>query len=153
MTRQAGWYWTPERVVAAMQVFAEVYGRPPRYNDFNPSKAMREEYERFHADGCWPSGATVVRHWGTWNYAIEAAGYAPVPQGQIRGGRKRMVERCAQGHPYTPENTAYRASNGARICKTCSTNWRRAAYNKHHKGPGSRKSRGMPQSDPKKAPA
>jgi hypothetical protein len=34
---------------------------------------------------------------------------------------RRRAAECSQGHPYTEDNTAYRA-NGARSCRTCAAN-------------------------------
>lgn len=129
-----------------MQVFAETYGRQPSYTDFNPSRAQREAYARYHEDGCWPSGMTVNRHWGSWNAAIEAAGFTPIKPGTQPNPAKHD-DRCPNGHEYTPENTAYRADKGYRVCITCRDNARRRSYDRNHKGPGSRASRGMPPSD------
>ncbi len=149
MTRQGSWYWTPERVVAAIQVFAEVYGRQPSYTDFNPSRAQREAHKRFHEDGCWPTGATVFRHWGSWNAAIEAAGFTPIRPGTQENPEKHK-DTCKNGHEFTPENTRWRTHKDGRrqrVCRECNKAARRAAYDRHHKGPGSRASRGMPPSD------
>lgn len=144
--RTTGWYWTPARVVAAMQVFYEIYGRQPSYTDFNPSRAQREAYERFHRDGCWPGGATVNRHWGSWNAAIKAAGFEPIKPG-TQPNPVKFSDRCPNGHEYTKENTHYRRDNGTRQCRICAKAARRLAYERNHKGPGSRASRGMPPSD------
>jgi hypothetical protein len=149
MTRQAGWYWTPERVVAAIQVFEEIYGRRPCWTDFNPGKKNPVQLATFKRDGCWPSGATVIRHWGSWNYAMQAAGYEPIKPG-TQPNPDKDKERCVRGHAFTPENTRYRTHRDGtrqRVCRACKKISRNAAYDKHHKGPGSRASRGMPPSD------
>lgn len=131
--RTKGWYWTPERVVAAAQVFHEVYGRQPSYTDFNPRRDQVEAYERFHADNCWPSGATVSRHWGTWNAMIAAAGFEPVKSGNYP---RELATHCEHGHEFTPENTRIRKSNGARICLTCNRAANNASYQRLYAGPG-----------------
>lgn len=135
MTRQTGWYWTPNRVVAAMQVFEEIYGRRPTYTDFNPTRDQTEAYERNRSDGCWPSGATVNRHWGSWNNAIKAAGYEPA----VPGTYKRVLfDKCIHGHDYTPENTdiIIRRGREVRVCITCRRRMRNESYDRLYGGKG-----------------
>lgn len=152
MTRQGSWYWTPNRVVAAIQVFEEIYGRRPSYTDFNPGKKHPEQLATFKRDGCWPSGATVNRHWGSWNAAMAAAGYEPIAPGSQENPLKHR-DRCSHGHEYTEGSYYWRTHRDGRrqrVCKACNYAARDESYNRLHKGAGSRASRGMPPSDHEK---
>jgi hypothetical protein len=84
--------WTPETVVAAIQRFAERYGRPPAAPDFDTSHARSLGHdwraERFHADGDYPVATSVTYVFGTWNAAIEAAGFATRRGGQYPRARR-----------------------------------------------------------------
>lgn len=82
--------WTREAVVFAMHEWADEYGVPPAASDWNRSHLQRsglmDRYTRT-ASGCWPCVATVLNTWGTWNAAIEAAGFEARPHGGWRYGR------------------------------------------------------------------
>jgi transposase-like protein len=79
--------WSKELIVARMQEWATIYGEPPTNNDWNPYGARRlgdeERAQRYLAQpGYWPEHMAVYRHWGSWNAAIEAAGFvANAPNG------------------------------------------------------------------------
>lgn len=74
--------------IAAIQRFAERYGKPPSATDFQPALARRighpEKADRFYADGDYPTTTAVLQMFGSWNAAIEAAGFEPVPVGSRR---------------------------------------------------------------------
>lgn len=80
--------WTRETVIAAIQRFAERYGRPPQATDFNPHQALSLGHdwraERFRNDGDYPQVVCVQYVFGTWNAAIEAAGFEPTKIGAYR---------------------------------------------------------------------
>jgi hypothetical protein len=123
-----------------MHVFAEIYGRQPAWVDFNPGLNDVEAYLRFHDDRCWPSGATVIRHWGTWNAAIEAAGFEPIGPGKQPNHRDGTKTHCKHGHEFTPENThiSIRRGRPVRICRTCQRAANNARYARRVAGPGSK---------------
>lgn len=82
--------WDRDSVLDAIHRFAERYGRPPTACDFNPPLAIakgRPEYaETFHRDGDYPHTSSATTVFGSWNAAIEAAGFTPKPSGA--GGRR-----------------------------------------------------------------
>lgn len=81
--------WTRPRIIAAIQVFYDLHGRPPRATEFSPALARShttperwEEILRLHASGDWPQYTAVRREFGSWNNAIRAAGFKPSPPGR-----------------------------------------------------------------------
>lgn len=70
-------------IVDAIQFWAFLYGAPPTYTDWSRSRAKRREdtaaLERMGEPGDWPTARQVVGRFGTWNAALEAAGYTPRP--------------------------------------------------------------------------
>lgn len=74
--------WDRERIVAAIRAWADENGGvPPSGVDWNPPQARAighpEKAERFERDQAWPWVNTVQRYFGSWNAAIEAAGFEP----------------------------------------------------------------------------
>lgn len=81
--------WTPGKVIAAIQWFDELFGAPPTTGDFCPSLIRRcspgrivQAKERAAAGG-WPTIAVCAELFGSWNAALEAAGFEPA-----RGARR-----------------------------------------------------------------
>jgi hypothetical protein len=64
--------WTLDTVVAAIRRWHDEHGRPP----------MSDEWQR--RGPWWPSTRSVFGVAGSWNAAIQAAGFAAVPAGQKR---------------------------------------------------------------------
>jgi hypothetical protein len=76
--------WTPDLIVAAIDAWAERYGAPPAASDWNPAMARaqgRPDRAERHAAGDWPYASTVIRYFGGWSAAIEAAGFPSRPRG------------------------------------------------------------------------
>ena len=86
--------WTAERVIEAVQSWAEEYGQPPSSTEWevgkpekyaraalNKAQLWQEKAARF-ADGTYPSNDTVRRFFGSFNAAIAAAGFPPRPEGR-----------------------------------------------------------------------
>ncbi len=67
---RAGVEWTCERIVAAIQAWNVIHGRPPTSTDWRTATHLT------------PSAAVVFRRFGSWNAAIVAAGFVALPQGQ-----------------------------------------------------------------------
>ena len=69
--------WTPEKVLAAFQLWAqENPGKTPRLLDFKGAGDRR-----------FPSSVTVMKVFGSWNQALEAAGFSGIYK--ARGKRAR----------------------------------------------------------------
>lgn len=87
--------WTRETVIDAIRAFADRYGQQPTSWEWNPSLARlngRDDFAaRFTQDGCWPHTESVRGVFGTWNAAIEAAGFEPYAPGQ-RGPHRARLE-------------------------------------------------------------
>lgn len=86
--------WTREAIVIAMQEWAHEHGEPPAVADWDPYLAriyLHEERAARFAAGKWPSRWSVVHEFGSWNAAIEAAGFAPRARGRARGSGERAT--------------------------------------------------------------
>jgi hypothetical protein len=74
--------FSPDEIVAAVRRWHVSYGECPKMIDWEPSRARRyaQEWraERFE-EGEWPSARMVIRQFGSFNVAIEAAGLTPRP--------------------------------------------------------------------------
>ncbi len=66
-------HWTRERIIAAIQEWAERFGHPPASGDW-----------RFGVAPYWPATSTVQNRFGSWNAAISAAGFTPLRSGKRR---------------------------------------------------------------------
>jgi hypothetical protein len=96
--------WTAEAVVLAIQEWAHEYGTPPAIPDWSPTQARINHDERRAARaeeniaaGKHPWAVSAIRAFGTWNAAIEAAGFEPrAPHGGGgNGARHRSVRARA----------------------------------------------------------
>jgi hypothetical protein len=80
-------------LLEAIRRWTDRYGEPPAIADWSPARARRAgqqwRVERYHA-GDWPSGSTVLRRFGTFTAAIEAAGLQPRPRGRHLASRRRL---------------------------------------------------------------
>lgn len=72
--------------IAAIQRFAERYGRPPTAADFNPPHARAQgqhwRAERFYRDGDYPALSRVQGVFGSWSAGLRAAGFEPYASGR-----------------------------------------------------------------------
>lgn len=80
-----------EKVVKGMQLWARLYGSPPSAADWNVAHARRvasperlAAIEERHREHKWPLANSAVRVFGSWNAAIEAAGFRPLTAGERR---------------------------------------------------------------------
>jgi hypothetical protein len=64
--------WTRDAIVSAIRDWAADNGRQPKRTDWTHAGAKPDH----------PNGMTVVREFGSWNAAIEAAGFVPVRRGR-----------------------------------------------------------------------
>ncbi len=93
--------WDRDTIIAAIQWWAEEHGEPPGSADFNETQArtaLHDEArarrtERYKAKGAIPCHTTVYREFGSWNAALEAAGFRPRQPdgGGGNGQRQRSV--------------------------------------------------------------
>jgi hypothetical protein len=68
--------WPRERVIERIQTWAAEHdGRPPRYDEWHPSRRPHPDWEKY----VWPSSYVLQQMFGSWSNAIEAAGF-PKPQ-------------------------------------------------------------------------
>ena len=87
--RPRGRVLSPEDILAAIQRWDCLYGEPPAMSDWAPARARRLGHEwrvqRYFA-GDWPHLTTVLKQFGTFGAAIEAAGLEPRLRGRhVRG--------------------------------------------------------------------
>lgn len=76
--------WPRERVIAAIQAYADEFGEPPAICDWSPTHCaylgdlarLRRARQRI-SDGEWPWFTIVVNRFGSWNAGIAAAGLKP----------------------------------------------------------------------------
>src|SRR5690242_11856945 len=99
--------WTREGIVEALNDWTRLVGSPPRSYEWAPASARvlgRESpLSRLWASSHprWPSTATVVRHFGTWNGGLSAAGLPlrrpPFVSAAGRAERIELAQRLAAG--------------------------------------------------------
>lgn len=108
--RQSPGRWTAEEIIADIQRWVELHGALPRHCDWNSSIARRRDIPFEYG---WPSPMPVVKHFGSWEAGMRAAGFEP------RGLGCPVVERpCANcGEPFP--------SRGGTRCKRCYAYWHR----------------------------
>lgn len=95
--------WTPEAILSAIWEWSEIHGEPPAMADWNPRNARHayhdeERARRFEDEQPrWPWFTIVVRAFGSWNAAIEAAGFAgrAAHGGDGNGARHRSMRAKA----------------------------------------------------------
>jgi hypothetical protein len=91
--------WTRERIIEAIQQWATVTGDAPFTGDWMKVPAMTSALQRAGVDPesrwcdhrLWPTTHVVSDTFGTWNAAIEAAGFTPrLPGTGQRAGREAL---------------------------------------------------------------
>jgi len=86
--------WTHEAIVAAIQRYAMVSGKQPTATCWNTAASgFNAERARLFREGDYPVTNTVRNIFGSWNAAIEAAGFEPVPARGYRGLSDQAYER------------------------------------------------------------
>lgn len=94
--------WTRERILECIRAWAEKHGEPPGAADWNPAQCeLRHDparAERARAGitaGVFPGAYVVYRRFGSWNEAIEAAGFVPrAPHGGGGNQGRRRSQRA-----------------------------------------------------------
>lgn len=91
--------WPRDRIIQAIRDWHELEGAVPRAWEWAPASARRkgkpEAAARFERDGCWPSMVSVVQRFGSWNAAVEAAGFTP--RARVGGPATRREAAGAMG--------------------------------------------------------
>jgi Homing endonuclease associated repeat len=90
--------WDCERIVQRIREWHASFGELPTAYDWNPCAAnghcggpvVRQRYE----SGDWPAQSVVSYHFGSWNAAIEAAGFAPKSPGQRGPDRAPRIAKA-----------------------------------------------------------
>lgn len=75
------------RVITDMQEWHRLFGQPPAANDWIRSRRRTARViARYESTGrTWPNAGTVQYLFGSWNAAIQAAGFEPKAPGHRRG--------------------------------------------------------------------
>jgi hypothetical protein len=63
--------WTTEAIITALRAWTTEHGRPPGFEDWQPTLDGQSRWEREHPR--WPSAGQVKHAFGTWNTALTAA--------------------------------------------------------------------------------
>jgi Homing endonuclease associated repeat len=102
--------WTRERIIEAVHDYAAVFGSPPSAEDWNVSMARKngrhDKADWFYLFGDWPHYGSVTARFGSFNAAIEAAGFTPRPDG---------IKRADVGEPRPEPNVLAMARLAERI--------------------------------------
>lgn len=71
--------WRDEDLINAIRLWAQQYGRPPRWIDWTPSRARARGVTLAPSveAGHWPTGPQVANRFGGWNKGLERAGVTP----------------------------------------------------------------------------
>jgi hypothetical protein len=119
--------WTREKIIAAIRAWVLTYEEPPVTRDWGRSGSDPDRVARFHRlrrdrirkgyPALIPAANTVVERFGSWNAAIEAAGFQPRERGG-QADRNKGVTECQRGHPLTEENVLV-GKDGRRKCLKC----------------------------------
>jgi transcriptional regulator with XRE-family HTH domain len=83
--RPRGQILSREDILQAIRAWHRVYGEPPALADWAPARARRLGHEwraQRYLAGDWPHLTTVLRRFGTFGAAVEAAGLEPRPRGR-----------------------------------------------------------------------
>ena len=65
--------WTHDEASAAIRVWTEEHGHPPRYRDWTPNRRRPGRWEA--ESPRWPSASVVCGLFGSWNAALAAASH------------------------------------------------------------------------------
>ena len=108
--------WTRERIIKAIQVWAETHGRPPRQKDWN--RRARWKRDAMGPTPCYvmhPTSGMVAAVFGSFGAGLGAAGFPAPPRGMAPGTKMRK-RHCRNGHRYRPED---RQPDGTYRCGRC----------------------------------
>lgn len=92
--------WTRRAIIKHIRAWVKEYGRPPKCNEWNAPRGRG-----------FPAAAAVIRHFGSWDDAIRAAGF----EGRGRGGCDRQAKRTPSGSPSKYEPRVRKLKDSARF--------------------------------------
>lgn len=76
--------WTEELLIEAGRLYHKKYGEVPTQAHFYPNGARKSKrqdkdilVQRFNEDACWPSSATIVKHFRSFGNYQRACGFEP----------------------------------------------------------------------------
>jgi hypothetical protein len=98
-----GW-WTGDRIVAAIRAWAERTGQPPKATEWRQPPSYPMNTRDGPPPSSRPSTRRVIRVFGSWSEAIEAAGFTPRGPGRPRMGQPSGSTR---GRPPNEIEQAY----------------------------------------------
>lgn len=76
---QRGYRYSPAERIEALQEVAAALGRAPRATEYRRvrDRILREERERGEPKRPFPGYVVIIRHYGSWDRALEDAGFEP----------------------------------------------------------------------------
>lgn len=76
--------WTQELLIQAGCLYHKKYGEVPTQAHFYPNGARKSKradketlVQRFNEDACWPSSATIIKHFRSFGAFQRACGFEP----------------------------------------------------------------------------
>lgn len=76
--------WTQELLIEAGRLYHQKYGEVPTQVHFYPNGALKSKrqdkdvlIQRFNDDACWPSSATIIKHFKSFGAYQRACGFEP----------------------------------------------------------------------------
>lgn len=92
--------WTEELLIEAGRLYHKKYGEIPTQAHFYPNGARKSKrqdkdilVQRFNEDACWPSSATVIKHFKSFGAFQRACGFEPIRSSADSSGKiKRLLE-------------------------------------------------------------
>lgn len=92
--------WTKELLVEAGRLYHKKYGEVPTQAHFYPNGARKSKrqdkdvlIQRFNEDACWPSSATIIKHFKSFGAFQRACGFEPTRSSADASGKiRRLLE-------------------------------------------------------------
>ena len=92
--------WTEELLIEAGRLYHKKYGEVPTQAHFYPNGARKSKrpdkdilIERFNEDACWPSSATIIKHFKSFGAFQRACGFEPTRSSADASGKiQRLLD-------------------------------------------------------------
>jgi hypothetical protein len=99
-TPQSSSEWTQELLIEAGRLYHEKYDEVPTMAHFYPNSARKSKrsdsetlIQRFNEDACWPSSATIIKHFRSFGAYQRACGFEPTRSSANASEKiKRLLE-------------------------------------------------------------